>query len=30
VKGVQSREDAIRLCAHAAAAGFDCIPVKAA
>ena len=30
VKGVQSREDAIRLCAHAAAAGFDCIPVKVA
>ncbi|MFN7399470.1 MAG: SPOR domain-containing protein [Sandaracinobacter sp.] len=28
VKGVQSREDAIRLCAHAAAAGFDCIPVR--
>jgi hypothetical protein len=28
VKGVQSREQAIGLCAHAAAAGFDCIPVK--
>jgi hypothetical protein len=30
VKGVQSRDQAIGLCAHAAAAGFDCIPVKAA
>jgi cell division protein FtsN len=30
VKGVQSRNDAIQLCAHAAAAGFDCIPVKEA
>jgi hypothetical protein len=30
VKGVESRNDAIRLCAHAAAAGFDCIPVKPA
>lgn len=28
VKGVQSREQAIGLCAHAAAAGFDCIPVR--
>ncbi len=30
VKGVQSREQAIQLCAHAAAAGFDCIPVREA
>jgi hypothetical protein len=28
VKGVESRQQAIQLCAHAAAAGFDCIPVK--
>jgi hypothetical protein len=28
VKGVESREQAIQLCAHAAAAGFDCMPVK--
>jgi hypothetical protein len=28
VKGVQSRDQAIQLCAHAAAAGFDCIPVR--
>lgn len=30
VKGVDSREQAIQLCAHAAAAGFDCLPVKPA
>jgi hypothetical protein len=30
VKGVQSRDQAIQLCAHAAAAGFDCIPVREA
>jgi cell division septation protein DedD len=30
VKGVDSRERAIQLCAHAAAAGFDCLPVKPA
>lgn len=30
VKGVASRQDAIALCAHAAAAGFDCIPVAPA
>ena len=30
VKGVNSRSEAIALCAHAAAAGFDCFPVKAA
>lgn len=30
VKGVNSQADAVRLCAHAAAAGFDCFPVKAA
>lgn len=30
VKGVESREQAIQLCAHAAAAGFDCLPVKPA
>lgn len=30
VKGVDSQADAVRLCAHAAAAGFDCFPVKAA
>lgn len=30
VKGVESQADAIRLCAHAAAAGFDCFPVKPA
>lgn len=30
VKGVESREQAIGLCAHAAAAGFECIPVKPA
>ena len=30
VKGVDSQSDAIRLCAHAAAAGFDCFPVKPA
>lgn len=30
VKGVDSQADAIRLCAHAAAAGFDCFPVKPA
>jgi hypothetical protein len=30
VKGVSSRSEAITLCAHAAAAGFDCFPVKAA
>jgi hypothetical protein len=29
VKGVETRADAIRLCAYAAAGGFDCIPVKA-
>ncbi|TPE61163.1 SPOR domain-containing protein [Sandaracinobacter neustonicus] len=28
VKGVNSRAEAITLCAHAAAANFDCIPVK--
>jgi hypothetical protein len=28
VKGVETRAEAIQLCAHAAAAGFDCIPVK--
>lgn len=28
VKGVDSRAEAITLCAHAAAANFDCIPVK--
>jgi hypothetical protein len=28
VKGVESQADAIRLCAHAAAAGADCFPVK--
>jgi hypothetical protein len=28
VKGVETRAQAIGLCAHAAAAGFDCIPVK--
>jgi cell division septation protein DedD len=30
VKGVESRDQAIQLCAHAAAAGFDCLPVKPA
>lgn len=30
VKGVESREQAIQLCAHAAAAGFDCLPVRPA
>jgi hypothetical protein len=30
VKGVESRDQAISLCAHAAAAGFDCLPVKPA
>ena len=30
VKGVENQADAIRLCAHAAAAGFDCFPVKPA
>jgi cell division septation protein DedD len=30
VKGVESREQAISLCAHAAAAGVDCLPVKGA
>lgn len=30
VKGVTSQADAVRLCAHAAAAGFECIPIKAA
>jgi hypothetical protein len=30
VIGVETRDEAIRLCAHAAAAGFDCIPVKSA
>ncbi|MGL6043972.1 MAG: SPOR domain-containing protein, partial [Sandaracinobacteroides sp.] len=29
VKGVESRAQAVELCAHAAAAGFDCLPVKA-
>lgn len=28
VKGVENQADAIGLCAHAAAAGFDCFPVK--
>ncbi len=28
VKGLDSQADAIRLCAHAAAAGADCFPVK--
>jgi cell division septation protein DedD len=28
VKGVESRDQAIQLCAHAAAAGFDCMPIK--
>ena len=30
VKDVNSQSDAIRLCAHAAGAGFDCFPVKPA
>jgi cell division septation protein DedD len=30
VKGVDSQASALRLCAHAAAAGFDCFPVKVA
>lgn len=30
VTGVDSKDDAIRLCAHAAAAGFDCFPVRPA
>lgn len=30
VKGVENQADAIRLCAHAAAAGFDCFPVRPA
>ncbi|MCG2841580.1 SPOR domain-containing protein [Sandaracinobacter sp. RS1-74] len=30
VKGVENQADAIRLCAHASAAGFDCLPVRPA